>query len=77
MYRSLFRRRERAPRRRSRVTGCLLWIVLLIVILIVLSLMFGGFRKGTKAEGPGNFRTSGTVAALSLAGLPPFGSGAS
>jgi hypothetical protein len=53
MYRSLFRRRERASRRRgprSRVTGCLLWLLLLIVLLIVLSLMFGGFRKGTKVN---------------------------
>jgi hypothetical protein len=39
--------RRRWPR--SRAGGCLLWILLLIVILIVLSLMFGGFRKGTKA----------------------------
>jgi hypothetical protein len=37
------------PRRRmSRPVGCLVWIVALIVILVVLSLMFGGFQKGTK-----------------------------
>jgi hypothetical protein len=35
--------------RRPRLTGCLLWIVGLIVVLIILSLMFGGFRMGTKA----------------------------
>jgi hypothetical protein len=35
--------------RRRRLTGCLLWIVGLIVVLIILSLMFGGFRMGTKA----------------------------
>jgi hypothetical protein len=67
MYRSLFRRREpRARGRRwprSRAGGCLLWILLVIVILIVLSLMFGGFRKGTKAGGLGYLRTSSTVAA--------------
>ena len=39
--------RERRPR--SRLAGCLLWIVALVVLLIVLSLLFGGFRKGTKA----------------------------
>ena len=56
MYRSLFGRREayeaRGRRRwpRSRAGGCLLWILLLIVILIVLSLMFGGFQKGTKTN---------------------------
>ena len=44
-------RRRRWPR--SRAGGCLLWIVLLIVILIVLSVMFGGFQKGTKQNGLG------------------------
>ena len=45
----LFGSRERRPR--SRLAGCLVWIVALIVLLIVLSLLFGGFRKGTKAAG--------------------------
>jgi hypothetical protein len=41
--------------------------LLVIVILIVLSLMFGGFRKGTKSGGLGHSPTSGrTVATLSL-----------
>ena len=53
MYRYGFgRRRERFNGRRwtprSRLTGCLLFIALLIVLLIVLSLLFGGFQKGTK-----------------------------
>lgn len=43
----LLRRGERRPR--SRLAGCLLWILALIVLLIVASLLFGGFRKGTKA----------------------------
>jgi hypothetical protein len=47
-------RRRRRPR--SRAAGCLLWVVLLIVILIVLSVLFGGFQKGTKADGLGGFR---------------------
>jgi len=46
-----FRRRRtgsgRGPRRR--LGGCLLWILGLIVALVILSLMFGGFQKGTKA----------------------------
>ena len=46
MYRSKGQQR-RWPR--SRAAGCLLWIVLLVVILIVLSVLFGGFQKGTKA----------------------------
>ena len=51
MYRSKGQQR-RWPR--SRAAGCLLWIVLLVVILIVLSVLFGGFQKGTKAgpQGP-------------------------
>jgi len=42
------------PRRpRRRLTGCLLWILGLIIILVILSLLFGGFQKGTKAGGAG------------------------
>ena len=46
-----FGRREQRPR--SRLAGCLLWILVLVALLIVLSLLFGGFRKGTKAAGAG------------------------
>jgi hypothetical protein len=73
MYRSLFGRREARDRGRrwprSRAGGCLLWILLVIVVLIVLSLMFGGFRKGTKTGGLDYLRTSGTV----VAALVPTG----
>ena len=44
-------RRRRGPR--SRAAGCLLWVVLLIVLLIVLSVLFGGFQKGTRYKGLG------------------------
>jgi len=37
----------------SRTTRVLLWILFIVLILIVLSLMFGGFQKGTKASGLG------------------------
>ena len=40
-------RGERRPR--FRLAGCLLWILALVSLLIILSLLFGGFRKGTKA----------------------------
>ncbi len=43
----LFGRSERRPR--SRMAGCLVWILALIALLIILSLLFGGFRTGTKA----------------------------
>jgi hypothetical protein len=45
-------RRRRWPR--SRAAGCLLWIVLLVVLLIVLSVLFGGFQKGTQVKGLGS-----------------------
>jgi hypothetical protein len=47
---------------RSRAAGCLLWVALLIVLLIVLSLLFGGFQKGTKANGLGPVRAPVAVA---------------
>jgi hypothetical protein len=56
MYRYWFGRRpDRGERRRrwprSRAAGCLLWIVLLVVLVIVLSVLFGGFQKGTQVKG--------------------------
>jgi hypothetical protein len=59
--------RSRGPRRywpRGRAGGCLLLILLLIVLLIILSLMFGGFQKGTKANSLGPLCTSCTSAPL-------------
>jgi hypothetical protein len=41
------------PRRLGRFTGCLLWLLGLIIVLVILSLLFGGFHKGTKANGAG------------------------
>jgi hypothetical protein len=53
-YRFRWRRGSNGPRRpRSRLVGCLMWVVGLIIVLIILSLLFGGFQKGTKADGPG------------------------
>lgn len=58
-------------RPRSRLGRALLWIILIIVALIVLSVLFGGFQKGTKsATGPGTPR-SGPHTAARLAGSPP------
>jgi uncharacterized iron-regulated membrane protein len=44
---------RRSWRPRHRATGCLLWILGVIIVLVILSLMFGGFQKGTKAGGAG------------------------
>jgi hypothetical protein len=52
-------------RRMSRPVGCLLWLVVLLVILIVAAVLFGGFQTGTKVNGAP--RTAGLpVAALGL-----------
>jgi hypothetical protein len=48
----IWRRRDNRPRRVSRPVGCLIWVIGLIVLLIVLATLFGGFQKGTKASGP-------------------------
>ena len=44
-----WRGRRRGDGQRSRAKGCLLLVLLVIVVLIILSLMFGGFQKGTKS----------------------------
>jgi cytochrome c-type biogenesis protein CcmH/NrfF len=58
------RRRRYWPR--SRAAGCLLWVVLLVVLLIVLSVLFGGFQKGTKYKGlaPASHPAAATAIAL-------------
>jgi hypothetical protein len=40
-------------RRFSRPVGCLIWLIALIVLLLLLSALFGGFQKGTKVGGSG------------------------
>lgn len=44
---------RREGRRVPRLVGCLIWFIALVVVLIVLSLLFGGFTKGTKVSGLG------------------------
>jgi hypothetical protein len=51
------------PRRPRRLSGCLLWIVALIIVLVVMSLLFGGFQKGTKVSGDGASRPFSVTAA--------------
>jgi hypothetical protein len=56
------RTRSSGPsRQRGRLTGCLLWVIGLIVILIVLALLFGGFQKGTKVGADAPAATSLTL----------------
>ncbi|HEY6278355.1 MAG TPA: hypothetical protein VIX86_18720 [Streptosporangiaceae bacterium] len=54
---------RRSGRRRWRM-GCLLWLLILIAVLVILSLFFGSFQKGTKVSGP----PARPVAQLAVAG---------
>jgi hypothetical protein len=44
----------RRQHRRGRALGCLLWLLTLAVVLLVLSLLFGGFERGHKTGGAGS-----------------------
>jgi hypothetical protein len=60
-------------RPRGRLTGCLLWVIGLIVILIALALLFGGFQKGTKVGA--DARAAASLALPRFAPLHPAGDG--
>jgi ABC-type Fe3+ transport system permease subunit len=60
------RRRDR-PRRFSRPVGCFFWVLAFLVILLLLSLMFGGFQKGQKAGSSSDFGQGRQPAAQELA----------
>jgi hypothetical protein len=51
-------------RRRIRARGCLLWVLGLIVLLVILSLLFGGFQKGSKVGGGAPADVGGSAPAL-------------
>lgn len=41
----------RSRGRRGWRTGCLLWLLIVIALLVILSLFFGSYQKGTRATG--------------------------
>jgi hypothetical protein len=52
------RRRDERPRRRgSSAIWALFWVIVLIVLL---GLIFGGYRKGSQINNPGSWITVGT-----------------
>jgi hypothetical protein len=57
--------RRRWPR--SRAGGCLMWLLILVILLIVLSVLFGGFQKGTKVNVNGLGHPAGAVAVSATA----------
>jgi hypothetical protein len=48
--------------------GCFLWLVTLLLVLLVLSLLFGGFQRGTRNGGQARLVPVTTV---STAGIRP------
>ncbi|HUB39795.1 MAG TPA: hypothetical protein VMA72_13160 [Streptosporangiaceae bacterium] len=54
-------------RRVSRPVGCLLWLVVLLVILILAAVLFGGFQKGTKATGSPQSPVPAAISAFATA----------
>lgn len=48
-------RRQRRPRSRRvrRITGCLLWVATILLMLLILSILFGGFQRGSRVGGSG------------------------
>jgi hypothetical protein len=53
MFRMAWRVNRRTGRERPfrpRLGGCLLWFLILIAVLLVLAIVFGGFRKGTQTS---------------------------
>lgn len=53
---------------RTRLGRVLLWIVLIIVALIILSVLFGGFQKGTNSAAGLNMPRGGPHYAARLVG---------
>jgi hypothetical protein len=58
----------RRRHRRRRAVGCFLWLVTLLLVLLVLSLLFGGFQRGTRNGGQARLVPVTTV---STAGIRP------
>jgi hypothetical protein len=60
-------REDRPRRRRFNPLWALLWLV---VLIIVLGLLFGGYRKGSPVKNPGSWVTVGSAATVGRA-YPP------
>jgi hypothetical protein len=56
------RGRSGRTRRRSRPVGCMIWVIAIFVVLLALSIAFGGWHQGSKASGP----AGGTSVSLAL-----------
>ena len=56
-------RRRRGRRPRTRLGGCLLVVLLLALLVLLLSLLFGGFRTGTRVSGSARLAPASAAAA--------------
>jgi hypothetical protein len=63
-------RSGRRPGRRRRLSGCLLWVIILIGVLVILSLFFGSYQKGTKAGMPSPFPAREVLTSVTTPGMP-------
>jgi len=71
------RRRREGQAAGPRPLGCLWPLFWLILLIVLLGLLFGGYRKGTKVSAPefGPVHGTGAVAAWSTAASAAQGSG--
>jgi hypothetical protein len=71
--RARWRRTRRLRRPRSRAVGCLLWIVAALIVLLLLSVLFGGFQKGAKVGSGAAYRAHPAAQELALGGVAAAG----
>ncbi|MGH3404090.1 MAG: hypothetical protein ACRDRJ_16545 [Streptosporangiaceae bacterium] len=53
----------RRRRRNRRIMGCFLWVLTLLLVLLVLSILFGGFQRGSKVGGTDGHRVRPDIVA--------------
>ncbi|HEX3783458.1 MAG TPA: hypothetical protein VHX38_27660 [Pseudonocardiaceae bacterium] len=46
------------------------WLFILVLVVLLLGIIFGGYRKGTKVGAPGEIRLSGRASVSSTALTP-------
>jgi hypothetical protein len=66
-----WRHQNRRSRRRRRTVGCFLWLATLLLVLLVLSLLFGGFNRGTKDGGQARLVPVTTAGAVRISASSP------
>jgi hypothetical protein len=65
--------RRSRQRRFSRPVGCLFWVLALVVFLLLLSLLFGGFQRGQKVGSARGQRLQPSAQEFTLSGIARLG----